>query len=149
MGFSQKTVYALRATYELAKREGMGPISIPVIAEAQNIPPRFLENILIQLKQAGITRSVRGKEGGYMLAKPARLVTVGHILLATEGEVHQVSCLNGSAQESCPMREDCVFLPMWRKAHEAMSAVYDGTTFGDLIVQGRRCEEASATMYSI
>jgi Rrf2 family transcriptional regulator, cysteine metabolism repressor len=149
MGFSQKTVYALRAIYELAKRYGQGAVSIPLIAEAQNVPPRFLENILLQLKQAGIVESLRGREGGYALARTPDLVKVGDVLRAIEGPMYPVSCLGDKAQETCPMRQDCVFIPMWREAQEAMLAVYDGTSFEDLVARGRASEEESAPMYSI
>ncbi|HOZ49242.1 MAG TPA: Rrf2 family transcriptional regulator [Candidatus Hydrogenedentes bacterium] len=137
MAFPQKTIYALRAMYELAKRQGDGAVSIPIIAKAQGIPPRFLENILIQLKQAGLTQSIRGKEGGYLLRKPADAVTVGDVLRAVDGPMDPVSCLGGETQETCPMHDDCVFLPMWQRAHEAMLAVYDGTSFADLLRDGK------------
>ncbi len=149
MSFSQKAVYALRATYELAQRQGQGPISIPVLAEVQCIPPRFLENILLQLKQSGILQSVRGKEGGYLLARPASLVTVGDVLRAVEGPLYPITCLGGEAQETCPMRDDCVFLPMWRRAQDATLAVYDGTSFEDLAAKARQNQERFVPMYSI
>lgn len=149
MGFSQKSVYALRAIYELARRHGQGTMSIPLIAEAQNVPPRFLENILLQLKQAGIVDSLRGREGGYALARTPDQVTVGDVLRAIEGPMFPVSCLGDKTQESCPMRQDCVFIPMWQQAQEAMLAVYNGTSFEDLVARGRASEEQSAPMYSI
>lgn len=149
MSVSQKTIYALRATYELAKRQSQGPVSIAVLADVQNVPPRFLENILIQLKRAGITRSVRGREGGHLLARPARKVTVTDVLRATEGDVHPIGCLDGRAQSTCPMRDDCVFLPMWSKAQKAVLAVYDETTFEDLVLRGQRCDRANPPMYFI
>jgi len=149
MGFSQKSVYALRAIYELAKRHGQGATSIPLIAEAQNIPPRFLENILLQLKQASIVDSLRGREGGYALARAPEQVTVGDVLRAIEGAMFPVSCLGDKTQENCPMRQDCVFIPMWREAQDAMLAVYDGTSFEDLLARGRANEAESAPMYSI
>ncbi len=72
MVLSQKSQYAVRAVFELAKKEGSGPVKAANIAAAQFIPVRFLENILGQLRQAGIVESVRGKEGGYRLAgRPA------------------------------------------------------------------------------
>ena len=149
MSFSQKAVYALRATYELALRQGQGPISIPVLAEVQCIPPRFLENILLQLKQSGILASVRGRDGGYLLAHPANLVTVGDVLRAVEGPLYPITCLGGEAQETCPMRDDCVFLPMWRRAQDATLAVYDGTSFEDLATKARQNQEQFVPMYSI
>jgi len=149
MSFSQKVVYALRATYELAQRQGQGPVSISILADVQCIPPRFLENILLQLKQSGILESVRGKDGGYLLARPANLVTVGDVLRAAEGPLYPITCLGGKAQETCPMRDDCVFLPMWRRAQEAMLAVYDGTSFEDLVSKARQNQERFVPMYSI
>ena len=137
VAFAQKTVYALRAVYELTRRQGSGPISIPVIAEAQAISPRFLENILLQLKAAGIVESVRGRDGGYRLARPPEDITVGHVLRAMEGSLGPMSCLGGTSQETCPMRDNCVFLPMWERANDAMLAVYDGTSYGDLESQER------------
>ena len=68
MMLTQKCQYAMRAVFELAKREGRGPVKINEIAEAQAIPQRFLENILNQLRQGGVVESRRGKEGGW----PAR-----------------------------------------------------------------------------
>ncbi len=149
MSFSQKTVYALRAVFELARRHGPRPTSIPVIAEVQGIPPRFLENILIQLKQAGLVESVRGKEGGYLLARAARDLTVGDVLRAIEGPMYPVMCLGVKVQESCPLKEDCVFLPMWREAQKAQLAVYDGTTFESLVKRSRHNEEQNTSMYAI
>ena len=149
MSFSQKSVYALRAVYVLARREGEGQISISCIAEEQKIPPRFLENILIQLKQAGIVKSVRGKEGGYLLARPAKTISVGDILRATEGAIDAVSCLSGKHQDTCPMNNDCIFLSMWNKAQTAMFSVFDTTFFSDLVEEGRRREMANAATYSI
>ena len=150
MGYSQKTVYALRAIFELAKLHNTGPISIAIIAEAQSIPPRFLENILLQLKQVGLVESVRGKVGGYMLARSPSAISVGDVLRAAEGPLTPVSCLNGKTQDNCPMRDDCVFLPMWHRAQTATLAVYDGTSFQDLLEERtRRDQEAYIPSYSI
>jgi len=133
MKFSQKTVYALRATFELARRYEQGAMSVSHLADLQIIPPRFLENILIKLKQSGIVESLRGKGGGYLLARSTKEVTVGDVLRAMEGSLEPVSCLNGKPQGKCPMQEDCVFIPMWREAYTAAMAVYDGTTMADLV----------------
>ncbi len=70
MILSQKSQYAVRAVFELAKRHGAGPVAAARLAEAQYIPLRFLENILGELRQAGFVESVRGKEGGYRLSRP-------------------------------------------------------------------------------
>ncbi len=135
MAFAQKTVYALRSVYELTRRKESGPVPISVISKAQAIPPRFLEIILLQLKNARILESVRGKDGGYMLARPPDQITIGDVLRAMEGNLSPTTCLGGISKETCPMRTNCVFLPMWKRANDAMLAVYDGTTYADLLSQ--------------
>ena len=77
MFVSQKCQYTLRAMFELAKRRGAGPVTVAEIAQAQAIPPRFLEVILQGLRTAGRVQSQRGTGGGYVLAGPPDTVTVG------------------------------------------------------------------------
>jgi len=130
---SQKCQYALRAMYEITLREDDWPIKSGDIAEAQAIPPRFLENILAQLKQGGFVDSKRGKEGGYMLADPDREVTVGEIIRFVQGPVVPVHCMIDTGASDCPFGQDCPFLSMWARARDAVVEVYDNTTFRDLI----------------
>jgi len=92
---SQKSQYAVRALLELAKRQGSRPVKAAEIATAQWIPMRFLENILGQLRQAGLVESVRGKEGGYRLARPAEQVSVGEIIRLVQGPLSPVDCGDG------------------------------------------------------
>src|SRR5512133_2739522 len=93
---TQKCQYAMRAVFELARREGQGPVKINEIAEAQAIPQRFLENILNQLKQSGILESRRGKEGGYLLARPSREITAGMIIRLVEGSICAIDCIKAA-----------------------------------------------------
>ncbi len=92
MVLSQKSQYAVRAVFELAKRHGNGPVKAARIAEAQHIPVRFLENILGQLRQAGIVESVRGKEGGYRLSRRPQQVTVGEVIRLIQGPMATIEC---------------------------------------------------------
>lgn len=135
MPISQKSQYAVRAIFELAKRQGKGATRISDIAEAQAIPQRFLENILNHLKGGGFVESVRGKEGGYLLARSASELTVGEILRFVEGPLSPVDCKVGSSKNSCPMYGRCPFNSLWERAEEALKAVYDGTTFRELVIQ--------------
>jgi len=84
MRVSAKTDYALRAVAELAAAGG-GPVKREAMSTAQNIPPKFLENILGDLRQARLVRSQRGAEGGYWLAKPAEEITVADVMRAVDG----------------------------------------------------------------
>ena len=93
MRISSKADYAVRATAELANAAGGGPIKADTIARAQDIPVRFLLNILTELKHAGIVRSHRGAEGGYELARPASKIMLADVIRAMEGplaNVHEV-----------------------------------------------------------
>lgn len=145
---SRKSRYALRALFELARRYGEGPVHIEEIAGRQAIPPRFLAVILHQLKQGGLVQSVRGARGGYELARPPGDFTVGDMMRLTEGALAPTECVDDHP-EGCPLYPDCVFLPMWRRAAEALVSVYDGTTFQDLLEQERQQREARSITYVI
>jgi len=143
---SQKCQYALRATFELAKNYGKGPVKIADIARAQSIPVRFLEVILNQLKQGGFVRSQRGNEGGYMLVRAPDELTVGDIIGFMHGPVGPVDCVLGEAKRTnCEFYGSCVFLPMWKKVEKAISDVYDSTTLRDLVEEERNKEKGIGT----
>ena len=89
MRVSAKADYALRAAIELAAA-GDGPVKGERIAQAQEIPLKFLENILLELRHAGIVRSQRGVEGGYWLARPAEDVSLAEVIRAVEGPIANV-----------------------------------------------------------
>jgi Rrf2 family protein len=150
MLISQKCQYALRALFELSKREGQGPVKISEIARAQAIPARFLEVILGQLKQAGFVFSQRGSRGGYALARSPKELTVGEVIRFVEGPFGPVICATSRSHSDCPLYGDCVFLPMWERVREAISDVYDHTTFRDLLEEEvRKAEKEYVPQYSI
>jgi Rrf2 family cysteine metabolism transcriptional repressor len=147
---SQKCRYALRAIFELAKRQGNGPITIGNIAEAQAIPPRFLELILAQAKQAGFVESRRGKTGGYLLARDARDIAVSDVIRVFEGPINVVDCGSGRGnEERCALDSDCVFRGLWDDASQALLRVLDGTTFADLLEREQARRNAEVLTYSI
>jgi Rrf2 family transcriptional regulator, cysteine metabolism repressor len=131
---SNKCHYALKAVLELAKREGAGPATIVDIAHAQQIPARFLEAILRQLKQAGLTESVRGKRGGYVLARPARDITMGEVIRLMEGPFFDPEWL---PQTNGAFPQD-VFQTVWQQADEALRIVYDAANLADLAEADRQ-----------
>lgn len=89
MRVSAKVDYAVRAAAELAAA-GPGPVKGEAIAQAQGVPLKFLENILGELRHAGLVRSQRGTEGGYWLAKPAEEITIADVIRAVEGPLASV-----------------------------------------------------------
>ena len=149
MVLSQRTQYAVRAVFELAKREGAGPIKASKIASSEHIPLRFLENILAGLRQAGIVESVRGKEGGYTLIRPSTETSVGEVIRLIQGPLTVVECADAASGRDCSLRAGCILLPMWERAHDAMMSVYDGTTFADLVEQERTAAACEVVDYAI
>ena len=90
MRVSAKVDYAVRAGAELAAAAGSGPVKGDTIAQSQGIPLKFLENILLDLKHAGLVQSQRGAEGGYWLAKAPEEISVADVIRAVEGPIANV-----------------------------------------------------------
>lgn len=147
ISISQKCQYALRAVFELALHNDGTPISIADIAAAQAIPPRFLELILNELRQAGFVESRRGVRGGYLLmADPAEL-TVGHIIRQVDGPVEPVKCISTGGAE-CPMKGNCIFADIWKQAREATEEVFARFTYEEL-VRRHAAAKVGQTQYTI
>jgi Rrf2 family protein len=131
---TQKNQYALRAIFELAKYMGQGPIKIYEIAEAQNIPLRFLEVILSRLKRSGLVESKRGYTGGYTLIRDPMEITVADIFRFMDESLGPIECVACVSEKStCPYQGQCAFFPMWQKVQDAIRDVFDKTTIHDLL----------------
>jgi Rrf2 family protein len=129
MRVSAKVDYALRATIELAA-SGDGPVKGERIAQAQEIPLKFLENILGDLRQAGIVRSQRGVEGGYWLARPADQVTVAEVVRAVEGPIANVRGVGPEQVEYAGSAER--LRDVWIAVRANLRAVLERVTIADL-----------------
>lgn len=149
MSVSRKCQYALRGVFELAKRYGTGPTSVSEIAAAQEIPVRFLELILRELKQAGLLDSQRGPRGGYVLAADPRALTVGEVVRFIDGPLGPVDCVAEGEGAACGLQGRCAFLGLWRRVRDAVADVYDSTTFQDLIDEEAALREAYVPSYTI
>lgn len=144
---SQRCQYALRSLFELAKRAGQGPVSIAEIAEAQAIPPKFLELILGQLKQTGWIKSYRGVHGGYVLEVAPQDLSVGQVIRFIEGPLKPVKCIAGQDGDACPLQGKCAFRGLWDRAERAVSAVYEEATFGSLVEAEKAAEKDAPLGY--
>ena len=103
---TSKTKYAIKALIELAeeRRRGGSSLRIEEIAQRADAPKRFLEHILIDIRRAGIISSRRGRDGGYLLIKPAESVSIGEVLRMIDGPIAPLPCLSRKAYHPC---EDC------------------------------------------
>jgi Rrf2 family protein len=137
MSVSSKCYYAIRAVYALAERGGTLPMKIAEIADREQIPIRFLEVILNQLKGGGFVKSRRGAEGGYQLARAADEITIGEIMRFVDGPIAPVNCVSQSRPKECEFHGECHFFCFWGRVREAISGVVDQTSFADLLKENR------------
>jgi Rrf2 family protein len=133
---SQKTRYTIRALQDLADHYGGGPVPLAVIAERQNIPPKFLTVILSEMARAGIVNSQRGRDGGYWLGVPPVDVRYGDIVRLTRGSIALVPCASRFASESCKNclpEQDCRLRTLMLIVRDETAAVLDRLTLADPI----------------
>ncbi|MFZ0387171.1 MAG: Rrf2 family transcriptional regulator [Solirubrobacteraceae bacterium] len=130
MRISAKADYAVRAVAELAATDGEKPVKAERIANAQGIPLNFLENILGELRHAGIVRSHRGAEGGFRLAKPADQLTVADVIRAVEGPLASV---RGGPPEDAAYDGAASSLPrVWIAVRANLRRVMEQVTIADI-----------------
>jgi Rrf2 family protein len=146
---SKKSQYALRAILELALRNTDQPVKIREIAAAQNIPARFLEVILNELRHGGLVESRRGSEGGYMLAQGLKDLRVGEVIRCVQGPVSMTGDERRRGGASTSFFGDGAFEELWERVDRAISQVWDNTTFAELVEYERAKRSAFAPNYAI
>jgi Rrf2 family cysteine metabolism transcriptional repressor len=138
MNVTRKQQYALRAVFELAARQGQGPTKISTIARVQAIPTRFLEVILNKLKHSGLVEAKRGFRGGYTLLANPRSLSVDDVFRSLDDEKEHTQCVACMSDNSCPLGEGCVFMPVWIEVQDAVAGIYKKTMIQDLIETARK-----------
>lgn len=132
MKLSTKGRYGLRAMVDIAQQQESGPVAIHTIAQRQNLSGRYLEQLLIPLKQAGLVKSVRGAQGGYVLGRSAGKITVGDIIRVLEGPIAPVDCVNELSPDECNRADYCVTRKVWSRLRDSMAEVLDSYSLEDL-----------------
>ena len=134
MKLSVKSDYAARAVLGLARHyPDRAALRMEDVAAEQGVPPKYLPQILLELKARGIVRSVRGKEGGYLLARPPAEITLGDVLRAVEGPVFEPPAL-GNTDGLPELRR------AWRRLQQALEATAEAITFQRLVDEGAEKE---------
>lgn len=131
---SQKAKYALKAMIALATQDDGELLQAADIAERQNVPRKFLELILLELRKNGLVRSQRGKLGGYALAKPADTITFGQIIRIMDGPLAPIPCASLTGYRRCADCRDekaCAVRKTMREVRDAAAAILDGMTLAD------------------
>jgi Rrf2 family protein len=143
MKLSLRGEYALRALLVLGLKYGDAVVRIQTISEHQNIPKRFLEQILNDLKSAGLVQSRRGVAGGYRLAKPPEKITVAAVVRHVEGALAPVSCVSERFYEkcSCPDESRCAIRSVMKEIREAVVRIADRVTVAELCERWHKLQE--------
>lgn len=145
MRISTKGEYGLRALFELAQHEGEGPLQSAVIAARQQIPENYLSQLLLTMRKAGLIHSIRGPQGGHLLARDPAAINLGEVLTALEGPLLPMECVDPDFTDCC-MLEFCVIRDVWRDLKAATDDVLYSTTLADLL-HNRQHREVEAMYY--
>jgi len=149
---SRKGKYAIRAILYLAERYGEKPIAVEEIASAERISRKFLESILLTLKNNGVLESKRGKGGGYLLREAPDQITIGQIIRIVDGPLSPVSCVSRTAYRpcsDCPDEATCRIRLVMKEVREAISKVLDLKTVAALAEEGKQPHDKDWFMVGI
>jgi Rrf2 family transcriptional regulator, cysteine metabolism repressor len=138
MKLSTKGRYGVRLMFDLAVNAGNGPVSLKEIAARQEISEKYLSNIIPPLKNAGLIRSVRGAQGGYVLAKDRREITLKDILLVLEGPMCMVECTE--QPELCKRADECLVRDVWAEVTGKMLEALESFTLESMLEKQKRRE---------
>lgn len=143
---SKKAKYSIRALLYLGRHRGEGPVQIRDIAENEKIPRKFLETILLDLKNVGILQSKMGKGGGYFLERAPDTIPIGRIIRMTEGPLAPVSCVSQTAYAPCAECENektCVIRFVMKQVRDAKARILDETTLETMLQQEKEVSESN------
>jgi Rrf2 family protein len=132
MRLSHRSEYALLALVHLARHQDQGFLTVQAVAEAQEIPSKFLEQILLTLKRARYVRSMKGQRGGYVLARPARKVTLAEVIRLFDGALAPTESVSRYFYEPTPIEKEKALLKVFRDIRDQVSARLEATTLADV-----------------
>ncbi|QIA27151.1 Rrf2 family transcriptional regulator [Thermaerobacter sp. PB12/4term] len=140
MQLSTRGRYGVRAMYELARRYGQGPVPLREVADAQNLPENYLEQLMAPLRKGGLVQSVRGAQGGYVLARDPAQITVADIVRLLDGPIGPETDQEATGTPS-------VADPVWEEVRRAITGVLEGTTLADLCRQAEERQRRGYMFY--
>ena len=132
MRVSKKTDYALRALFTLVEYFGRGPIPIRELSRRNDVPKKFLEQILLAMKKRGWVESLPGLRGGYVLAKKPDKITLGEVVRHFDGILAPIACVSVSAYQRCSQEPVCRFRRVFLNARNYVATLLDHATLADV-----------------
>lgn len=134
MRITYKGDYALKALLDLALYYNKGVVTIHDLAKRADVPVKFLEQVLLDLKRGGFVDSKRGISGGYFLVKPPENIKLGEVIRFIDGPIEPIDCASLSSEyKGCADIYKCAFRGVWLKVTQAISNVVDKTTIEDIV----------------
>lgn len=147
MKLSTRSTYGVRAMLALALQQGTAPLMVKDIAEQQNLPATYLEQLMVLLRKAGLVSATRGAHGGYMLSRPAVEITLAEVIEVLEGPLVLAECPSGVS--CCGHPESCALQDIWQQANQALTDVFANITLSALAEKQREKEARPVMSYSI
>ncbi len=135
MRLSKRGEYGLRALQELARTHGQGPVPNAELARRANVPARFLEQIMLTLKHGRIVQSLKGPQGGYLLARPPDQITLAEVIRLLDGPLAPIACASETAYRpcNCPDEATCGLRRVMRRVRDVVAEMMEATTLADLL----------------
>jgi Rrf2 family protein len=147
MRVTMKSDYGLRAMIDLAVHYGAGPIPSGAIAARQRIPEHFLDQLLVTLRRAGLLKSLRGPQGGHLLARPPAQITMSEVIHALDGSTAPMECL--PTPSACELTPGCAIRDVWRQVEDYAQRLLELTTLQQLAEKHRTPQQTAEAMYYI
>ena len=149
---SNKTKYGLHALFYLSRQYNKGPVLIAELAQKEAIPKKFLEHILLTLKNHGILESKKGRGGGYQLARHPREINLGQVIRILDGPLAPVSCVSQTAYERCNECADeatCGIRILFKEVRDATAKILDETSLAKVAEVEGKISDNKKQMYFI
>lgn len=138
---STKGHYGLKAMFDLAQNYGTDPIPLKSVAERQSLSEHYLEQLIAVLRKAGLVNSVRGAQGGYILARDPSEIKVGDVIRALEGPIAPVECVNELEPVECDKADCCITRNVWARLRDSITEVMDSITLADMCRDARQAQQ--------
>ncbi len=147
---STKGHYGLKAMFDLALHYGTDPIPLKNVAERQSLSENYLEQLIAVLRRAGLVKSVRGAQGGYMLARDPAEIKVGEIIRVLEGPIAPLECVSEEEPSVCEQSDCCMTRSVWEKVRDSIVDVLDSISLADMCRDAEKVSQDKAFyMYNI
>ncbi|MGL4875010.1 MAG: RrF2 family transcriptional regulator [Clostridium sp.] len=143
MKLSTKGRYGVKAMVDLAVNYGESPVSIKTISKRQHISEYYLEQLFSPLRKAKLIRSIRGAQGGYVLNKEPKDITVADIMYILEGPIEIADCIDGVA---CDNVDCCATRMLWKRIKESIDEVMEGVTLQDIVNDYEKIQEKNSKL---